>query len=1148
MLFRFRRLRNVGGYLALQDWVIHVLIVHILIFASQSAIAQRGLTKIPDPDPVAELAAMQVHELAEVNLFAADPDFTKPTQINFDSSGALWIASSEVYPQIKPGEVANDKIIVLRDTDGDGISDQRTVFADGLLIPTGVVPVSPSAAYVAEGTRLLFLRDTDQDGIADERRVVLSGFGTEDTHHLIHTLRMGPDGCLYFNQSIYIHSHIETAYGTRHLDGGGIWRYRPTTGELEVVCKGFVNPWGHVFDAVGESFATDGAFFEGINFVFPDSVFVTSPGATKWLKGLNPGSPKHCGLEVLSGTHIPEDWNGDLITNDFRSHRVCRFTIKPSASGYISRQQPELITTQHVAFRPIDVRMGPDGAIYIADWYNPIIQHGEVDFRDERRDREHGRIWRLSFSGRPLDPWPKFSELNLGQLLLLLNDPALKVRQFARQQLWQHASESPRRVIEAATHWAAVNEERGALELSWLQEVVSAAKLGENDQVDAVDASVRRTYLRSLWRRRLNADLQSRQELERAVIGYTSDEDARVRLEAVISVGQLDATEHPNALLGVLSAARMEVDRNLEFAIWQSIRKLNQANAGGALLRAHDWREKPDDLARAVAAIGTPAAAEVATEWLEAGEALSDSLVNAVALAGNGDQLGRIVRLILRNPDAILSRLKPLLERTKRDGTIPANVGPAFAAAATRWLDQPALVGKLASVTGAWKVVELEQALLRAVRESSGFARSQLIESLGAFETESVRSALQALAADVNPETRVAATKAIATRRPEAAVDLIANLLADRTTASGAMELVAEQMNRREMPERLAAAIRKCELPTDRARGLLRRIRRAGGNVTLEAAIRIAGNLDAAAWQLSPEFRAEMLRLVRSEGDANRGEAIYRRDDLQCIQCHAIGVGGGLVGPNLISVGGSSQPDYILESLLDPSAKLKEGYTTLTVLTVDGEVVNGIVIGRSDDAIRLRLADGKEVRVAANQIEQEKPGQSLMPVGLLDTLTKSELVDLTAFLAALGRDPAFMVSTEPLMRQFDVLIDSPQATQRLNRSIGSAVSDPALQWRAMTTRVDGRLPIEELDSFGQLSQAPVSSFIRLRLKMPTAGVAKVIAPVKGLRAWVDAKPTPAFDLNSLKLDRGEHIIVLAIDRSVQVMPFAIRIEGDAIGH
>ena len=242
-----------------------LLLVALWGLGISAAHAQRDLTDIPEPDPVAEIEAMTITDGAAVNLYAADPDIRKPIQINFDSRGRLWVASSEVYPQITPGGVANDKILVLEDTNGDGSCDKSTVFADGLLIPTGVIPDEQGGAYVAASTELLHLVDTTGDGVADQRRVVMSGFGTEDTHHLIHTLRWGPDGCLYFNQSIYIHSHIETAYGTRHLDGGGIWRYRPETGELSVFCKGFVNPWGHSFDAYGESFATDGAYVEGIN-------------------------------------------------------------------------------------------------------------------------------------------------------------------------------------------------------------------------------------------------------------------------------------------------------------------------------------------------------------------------------------------------------------------------------------------------------------------------------------------------------------------------------------------------------------------------------------------------------------------------------------------------------------------------------------------------------------------------------------------------------------------------------------------------------------------------------------------------------------------------------------------------------------------
>lgn len=192
------------------------------------AVAQRDLKDIPPPDPELERHALQLADGLEINLYAADPLLAKPIQMNFDASGRLWVATSETYPHIVPGQEANDKIIVLEDADHDGRADKTHVFADGLLIPTGIEP-GDGGAYVANSTELLHFRDNDGDLKADDKRILLSGFGTEDTHHLLHTLRWGPDGRLYMNQSIYIHSHIETPYGVRRLGGGGIWQYHPPT-------------------------------------------------------------------------------------------------------------------------------------------------------------------------------------------------------------------------------------------------------------------------------------------------------------------------------------------------------------------------------------------------------------------------------------------------------------------------------------------------------------------------------------------------------------------------------------------------------------------------------------------------------------------------------------------------------------------------------------------------------------------------------------------------------------------------------------------------------------------------------------------------------------------------------------------------------
>src|SRR5206468_3854138 len=232
---------------------------------------QRDVANIPDPDPEIERRSFQMAEGFEVNLFAADPLLAKPIQMNFDAAGRLWVACSEVYPQIKPGQKANDKIIVLEDTKGAGRADKTTVFADGLLIPTGVEPG----------------------------------------------------------------------------DGGVVWQFRPETMQLDVFLRGFCNPWGHHFDRWGQSFVTDGAFGEGINYGLPGASYVFAQPAIRILAGLNPGSPKHCGLEIVSGRHLPPDWQGNMITNDFRGHRVCRFVVSEDGAGYASREKRELSKSNH---------------------------------------------------------------------------------------------------------------------------------------------------------------------------------------------------------------------------------------------------------------------------------------------------------------------------------------------------------------------------------------------------------------------------------------------------------------------------------------------------------------------------------------------------------------------------------------------------------------------------------------------------------------------------------------------------------------------------------------------------------------------------------------------------------------------------------
>ncbi len=423
-----------------------------------------GSDPAPKPQPV---PTFDVADGFEVGLWAENPSLHKPIQMNWDPQGRLWVASSEVYPQIRPGQPATDSIVVLEDTDGDGQADKSTVFATGLLIPTGVLPDGRGGCYVGASHQLIHLKDTNGDGVSDLREIVLSSFGTEDTHHNIHTLRWGYDGHLYINQSIYTHTHIETPYGIRRLNSGGIWRFQPDTWRLEVFTRGGCNPWGHHWDQFGNSFFTDGAGFKGVYHAMPGATYFTYSDMRREAESISPGNyPKFASLEVIHSPAFPADWQGQLVTCDFRAHRIVRFGLEEVGSSFRTREMPDLLRSTNVTFRPIDVRFGPDGALYIADWSNPIIQHGEVDFRDPRRDKEHGRIWRVTRQGYAAPPRTDLTTLTPEELL----DRTLSASGWEQEQsrvvLRQRGATN---VLPAIPAWLERRKEpRARLEALWL--------------------------------------------------------------------------------------------------------------------------------------------------------------------------------------------------------------------------------------------------------------------------------------------------------------------------------------------------------------------------------------------------------------------------------------------------------------------------------------------------------------------------------------------------------------------------------------------------------------------------------------------------------------------------------------------------------
>ena len=1118
-----------GGLPPWRRWVRKGLILGGSISLGMLPYFQKNVPAV-DSDAEAERATFQVAEGFEVNLFASDPLLAKPIQMNFDARGRLWLATSEVYPQIKPGQVADDKVVILEDTNNDGKADKTTVFADKLLIPTGIEP-GDGGAYVANSTELLHLKDTDGDDKADARKVVLSGFGTEDTHHILHTLRWGPEGMLYFNQSIYIHSHVETPWGVRRLGGGGIWQFRPESVLLDVFARGWVNPWGHHFDRWGQSFATDGAGGKGINYVLPGASYDTAPGAKRTLDGLNPGSPKYCGAEILSGRHLPEDWRGNILTNDFRANNVRRFALADDGAGYVSKSLPNLITTRYPAFRPIDIKMGPDGAIYIADWYNPIIQHGEVDFRDPRRDHTRGRIWRVTAKGRPLVEKPNLVGATTEALLDRLKDPEDWTRHFAKRVLKERGPS----VVPALAAWLKGLDpsdpefEHRRLEGLWVAESLDVVDQPLLNQVlNSPDPRARAAAVRvaSHWLGRLGDPLGT---LARRV----ADEDPRARLEAVRALGRAPESRAAEIALRALDRP---VDKFLDYALWQTMRDLEPWWMPALREGKFDYGNDTRRLVFALKAVESPGVVRPLVDALRAGQvapADEDRVRTLVASLGDPADLAMILDLALlgSTPEPRKGPLLDALARAAADRKVApsgdlARVAPLLDStdAATR--------AAAARAVGVWKVEPLRGKLdaLARLTSASDSARKAAIDGLASLGGAS-RESLAALASDAEPTTvRLDAAAALVALDPKLAAERAVVALAHSKDADPS-NLFNAFVVRKGGPAALASALGGKTLPAEVARVGIRVASLSGrpDAALVEALDRSAGgSTGPRAW--TDADRKALLSEVARKGDPARGEAVFRRNASQCFKCHAIAGAGGRVGPGLESIGASAPVDYLLDSLVEPSKAVKEGYHATVVATADGRVLTGLKVRQGDGELVLRDAEDREITIPLDQVEEQKPAGSLMPAGLTDAMTRGEIIDLVRFLSEMGKLGPYAVSPQArLVRRWQVL-EPPAVTPKGAGvdPLDALVADPKLAWTPAYAKVSGTLPADALAAIPYRISAAQIGLARAEVEVTTPGPVRFRLDPVPLAFWVDGRRFDPVGVFDVPLTTGTHAITVAL--------------------
>jgi putative heme-binding domain-containing protein len=373
----------------------------------------------------------------EITLFASEPDIIKPMNMEFDDRGRLWVTQSGEYPMAAGEGSGKDRITILEDKNGDGKADSFTHFDDNLNIPIGIMPVSDGAiAYSIPN--LYYFKDTDQDGKADSKKVLLGEFGHKDTHGMVNNLMRGYDGWLHVCHGF---SNISTVAGTDgdsiKMVSGNTFRVKLDGSHVEQTTFGRVNPFGYAYDEKGYLYSVDchtkpitqliaGGDYPHFGKKGPEGL-----GFAPEMMHYELGSTALAGLVYYTGQQFPEKYQKSFFTGDVVTCRIDRNSISYKGSTPVSKKEEPFMLSEDPWFRPVDVKLGPDGSIYIADFYNRIIGHYEVPLNHPGRDKVSGRIWKITYKGtegsKPMAV-TDWSKAGLQQLIDGLKHPQLNTR------------------------------------------------------------------------------------------------------------------------------------------------------------------------------------------------------------------------------------------------------------------------------------------------------------------------------------------------------------------------------------------------------------------------------------------------------------------------------------------------------------------------------------------------------------------------------------------------------------------------------------------------------------------------------------------------------------------------------------------------
>jgi len=782
----------------------------------------------------------------------------------------------------------------------------------------------------------------------------------------------------------------------------------------------------------------------------------------------------------------------------------------------------------------------------VADWYNPIIQHGEVDFRDPRRDHQHGRIWRITAKERPLVEKPQLEGASNIELLDAMKKPEKWTRSQAKRLLKEHGAEV---IVPELKSWVSdlaptdPDYEHHLLEALWVFQSVNVINEPLLKKVlDAENHKARAAAVRVLnyWYDKIDEGYTL---LEQAV----SDPHPKVRLEAVIALRNEKKAQAASTALTVLES---RMDRFLDFALWQTVRNLEPYWID-KIVADPNFFNTSKQMAYALKSVNHPKAVSALLKLYQQNNVPMEyhqDVFNSVAKWGSSEDLGTLLDLAMSDKESHIDKrssyLAALEEAARLQDKKPnRNLDQIvrFTESENQQVMQSAI-----KLIGYWDLKKYRsnlEIIIRQEDKETQLAAMDALELLG--DEESKKLLIEMSRQKQSPELRLMAVRRLISMDINKAADIAINLLQETTDQDVATDIFSAFFSQTEGPGTLVDKLSGQQLPEKVAQQ---------GRVAMQQEIpfhrrgdddvkKLETILEDMGGELPPEqmpqqlSSQEMNRLeldIKASADPQKGENIYRR--LNCMSCHAIGGAGGTIGSDLSSLGANAPTDYIIQSILSPSEDIKDGFELNRIVKKDGTVITGYVARETSSEVIIEDMAGQEISIPQSQINVHEtvPG-SLMPPGLTAPLERKEFIDLIGFLSKLGETGDFQVPNTTWIRRWQTIGNDEKVVEKINENgLDYVVQKNAkISWKPAYSKVAGDLPLEELPVH-ELESEEKYSFVKFEVEVLEAGNVNLSFNLKSdILVWVDQKSgNLTGDGILVDLPRGIHRFTLAINRQV----------------